>query len=326
MKVIGIEAANSFVKSKSAKGEIVYLNTVREHSNKEETLLQVAKSSDMFKYDGRSYTVGSVNDYLSSSARDEDKYRSSQYKLENLLGIAHHVENGDELLVVTGVPSAHYSDDIAKQVREQLLGTHTVYVNKEPRTFEIKKVNVMLQPIGTIMSVLLKEDGEYRNGALDMISTGRTSVVVDIGWGTTDVAIMDGADLTDYFGLGTSMLDAYEGILDAFDLRSKMTPFKAEAQLRAGDNLSYGGIDYNAADKQVEIFERTAQTIVSKLKNRLQLETYDNVIFTGGGVTALLDHLTEAALDIPNAIKIKDPQLANTRGYYALGQAAVNRL
>lgn len=322
MKVVGIEAANSFVKIKSALGESSYLNTVREHFDGEEEFIPTGdKGETRFKYDGHTYSVGTIFDYTSSSARDSDKYATPQYKLENLLGIAQHVRNGDEIRVVTGVPSEHYSEETIETIKNQLLGAHTVHVDGDPRTFDIKDVRVILQPLGTLTHLLVDEKGDIRSEGRLLTRADRRTVIVDIGWGTTDIAIMEGTNLVKYFSIEPAMQDAYESILARVGLTSKITPFQAEYQLKQDDIITYGGVTYPARAIKEDAFENNAQAIISKLKNRLKLETYDAVIFTGGGVSALYDYIREVALSIPNSVPIKDPQMANARGYYAYGLA-----
>jgi hypothetical protein len=320
MRTIGIEAANSFVKIKSDRGETAYLNTVRLRKDSEEAFLGASKGGPVrLKYNGKSYTVGDYRDYLSSSGRDGDRYASEQYKLENVLGIAQFIDNGDEVRVVTGLPSKHYSEESRSVVEGQLLGEHTVHVDGAPRTFTVKEVHVILQPLGTLTHLLIKDDGTVRQEGLALTKTGKRSVVVDIGWGTTDVAVLEGSNLLEYFGLDTAMLEAYEGILERLELRNEITPFEAEQQLRGGSVIEYGGESYDAEQIRTDVLKSTARSIISKLKNRISLEPFDAVVFTGGGVAALIENIKEAAIDIPNAVPVREPQMANARGYYAYG-------
>lgn len=324
MRTVGIEAANSFVKSKSDKGEVTYLNTVRQRTETEELVFAGSdvfgrSGGERYKYDGRTYTVGDFTDFISSSGRDEDRYSRDQFRLENVLGIAQHVENGDEVRVVTGLPAKHYSDSSRNTIVNGLTGTHTVFVDGSPRTFEVKDVQVILQPLGTLTHLLIRDDGSPRSEGIELTKTGKKSLVVDIGWGTTDVAIMEASSLMDYFGIDTAMLEAFESILVKLGLRNEITPFELEHQLRDGSVVSYGGRKYPAADIIELVMQDTAASIVSKIKNRISLEPFDAVIFTGGGVAALHDYLKAAVIDIPNAIPVKDPQMANARGYYAYG-------
>src|SRR5690606_37347940 len=97
---------------------------------------------------------------------------------------------------------------------KNLGGTHTVYVNGTPRTFEIVDVKVLLQPLGTLTHLLIDEHGDIRKEGLGLTRADKRSVIVDIGWGTTDVALMQGSNLVDYFGVDTAMQDAYELILN----------------------------------------------------------------------------------------------------------------
>jgi plasmid segregation protein ParM len=327
MKIVGFEAANSFVKIKSDKGEDAYLNTLRERHDLGEDLYEGAfgraTALNWFKYNGIIYTTGDTYEARSSSARDSDRYGTEEYKVESLIAIAQHVENGDEVKIVTGLPAKDYKkqschDDLVRN----LIGTHTVYVGKEPRTFEIVEVRSILQPLGTLTFLMLNEDGSPKEQGVKLAK--QRKVVVDIGFGTTDVAILEGTTLIDSFGVDVAMLDAYERMLKKLDLHNDLTPFQMEKAVRAAKSgkvtFEYGGREYDATDAAAESLRITAGNIISRVKNRIALDKYDATIFTGGGVLALYDHLKHQLEGVPNAVPVREPQMANARGNYIYGK------
>jgi plasmid segregation protein ParM len=324
MKVIGYEAANSFVKIKSDKGEEAYLNTLRERSEVEElvyadgTFGKSNSDKSRYKVEGRTFTRGDIYEAQSSSSRDSDRYGSEAYKLESLIAIAGHVDNGDEVKLVTGLPVKDYHSKAEDMLAESLLGTHTVFVDKEPKTFTIEEVRNVLQPLGTLTFLMLNEDGSPKDGGIKLAK--QRKVVVDIGFGTTDIAILEGTTLVDSFGVDVAMLDMYERILKKLKLQNDMTPFQIEQALRAGTLLHHGGREFDAAAAYEEARKVTASTIVSRVKNRISLDKYDASIFTGGGVTALRGELKHLLEDVPNAVPVREPQLANARGYFIYGK------
>lgn len=328
MKVIGFEAANSFVKIKSEKGEDAYLNTLRERYEEGEDVygdtFGARQKREYFKYNDILYTKADVHDADSSSARDSDRYDSEAFKLESLIAIAQHVDNGDSVKVVTGLPGKDYKkDDAHADLAANLKGTHTVWVGNDCRTFEIKDVMTILQPLGTFTYLMLNEDGSAKPLGLKL--SKQRVVIIDIGFGTTDIAILEGTTLIDTFSLDVSMFDAYNRILKKHGLDDIVDAFEIEKVIRETEKgerviFSHGGVEYDLEDAKNESFKRIADRIVRGVKKRVSLDKYDASIFTGGGVLALYDNLKVELEDVPNAVPVREPQMANARGYYIYGR------
>jgi plasmid segregation protein ParM len=328
MKVVGYEAANSFVKIKSEKGETAYLNSLRERIEPVEDVYGGTfgnKSSlNFYKYDDVTYTAGDIYDAKSSSARDSDRYGTYEYKVESLIAIAQHIDNGDEVKVVTGLPAKDYKkQECHDKLSKNLRGTHTVYIGKEPRTFEIKEVKTILQPLGTLTALMFNDDGTPKEQGLKL--SRQRVVVVDIGFGTTDVAVLEGGNLIDSFGVDVAMFDAYDRILKKVGLENDLTTFQMESYVRKAikDNrkvtFEYGGVEYDVTDETKKSLQITAGSIVSGVKNRIALDKFDATVFTGGGVLALRSNLKHQLEDVPNAVPVGSPQMANARGNYIYG-------
>lgn len=320
--IIAYEAANSFVKIKSARGEESYPNTTRLIDPNEIDVMGSGKL-DTVTIDGDTYAIGERRvDEISSTSRDNDRYKSPQFRIESLAAIAKHASNGMKVKVVTGLPASHFQDGTSEQDIEQaLIGEHTVKVGDEPRTFEIEAVKVLLQPIGTLMSYLFEEDGTKKRP--EEIDTYKA--IVDIGWGTTDVAVIDGMRITQNLGAAEAMLDAHNEIIRLLKrkhgaVHGIKSPLWLEARIRHSDMLSAGGREYPIDSEKSAAFKNTANRIMSSIKSQgLALKEFDKVIFTGGGVEALAPYLSSHLGDI-NATRIKESQLANVRGFYTYGK------
>lgn len=327
VRVVGIEAANSYVKIRSAKGSTVYLNTLRALSGKEEELrIDITDKNEsrpdkmVFGYEGKSYVVADPLYSSLSTARDEDRYSNPNYKLAMLLGIAQHVENGDRVFVITGVPGNHYKNEVVERtIREQLFGVHTVIVNGEPRKFQIVDVKSILQPMGTIYSLIANEDGTYTEHGEELMSS-RKKIVIDIGFGSTDVAKLDEMTLIDYYTVNVSMVDVYKYVLDRLNLTGKLGLLEVEQLLRKGEVIRYGGRTFdNCFEVHKEALEVVANNIMSEIKANETLSSFDFVVFSGGGVEALYNPLKPHLVGVPNAVKVGDAQTANAEGYYLYG-------
>lgn len=328
IKVVSFEAANSYVKGRSAKGRICYLNALKERFEDEEVVQVRSKikvdvedkpENKIFKFEGRLYTIGDALDAVFSTARDADRYSNPFYRTASILAISQLIDHGDRVLAVTGVPGNHYKNEqVYQAIKNALTGVHTVVINGETRTFEIVDVKIILQPMGTLYSLIINEDGTYTDNGQD-IEEARKKIVIDIGFGSTDVAVLDGMTLLRVFTVDISMVDAYKRILRKLELTNKMEPLEIEQALRKGSVVRHGGITYDATKAKEEAFEITAQQIISRVKNRESLEDFDYVIFTGGGVEALYQPLKSHLIGVPNAVKVGDAQQANGEGYYLYG-------
>lgn len=324
MTILSLENANSFVKIKSPKGEEAYVNTSRQVGEGEEHVLNADSKQAIYKIDGKRYVVGERRDSsnVSSGGRDNDRYSSDRFRVELLIGIARHVENDQKVKLVTGLPATHYHDGVsADRIVKSVKGEHTVHVNGKAKTFEIEDVKVLLQPVGTLMSYLFEEDGtKKRPNEMDTYKA-----IIDIGWGTTDVAIVDGMKITKTIGVNEAMLDAYRMIRDGIQAEYGTTRgipslLFLEEKLRNEDEFTAGGIEYKCGQIKKEAFASTASSIMGKLQNEgITLKDFDKVIFTGGGVTALAEHIGSQLEDV-NASRMSEAQLANVKGFYTYGK------
>jgi plasmid segregation protein ParM len=328
--IIGFEAANSFVKICSDREEEVYPNTVRkiEVFEQEFDVIDKVKEDKEFRFEGNTYVVGErTMNFLSSSSRNIDRYKSSQYRLESILAIARHVRNGDDVIAVTGLPAAHYNSPTAKNdIIESLKGDYSLAINNVRTDFTISKVHVVLQPVGTITALVIDNDLTIKDKAL----MKATKCVIDIGWGTSDVAIMDGMKIIDTIPVDIAMRDAYESIEKGIkkeyaDLRDYTFDWlKLEDQLREGDTFRpYLGKEYDVKKIKKDAFEYTANAIMAKIKNRVTLNDFEATIFTGGGIQSLSTFM-KSNLEGVNALRVSEPQKMNARGFYIYGKVKAN--
>ncbi|SFX48338.1 hypothetical protein SAMN04487866_10945 [Thermoactinomyces sp. DSM 45891] len=320
-KVLGFEVANSYVKGRSSIGRICYLNAVRERLKGEEVFGRRSKKSEdlIFGYGDSFYTVGDPMESVFSTARDIDRYSNHFYKLSSILAITQLVDDGDQIKVTTGVPANHYKNEqVSRYIQQALLGSHRVVVNGGIRRFEISDVEIILQPLGTLFNLMVNDDGSYTENGHD-IETSRRKLIVDVGFGSTDVAVLDGMTLLRYFTLNYSMVDAYKRILLELGLTNQLKPLEIEQPLLSGDSIRYGGRIFEKPqvdEVKRKAFEILAQQIMGSLKGMESLDSFDYVIFTGGGVEALYEPLKSHLIGVPNAVKVSDSQSANSEGYY----------
>lgn len=317
IKHIGYETANSYVKVKTATGTDTYLNTLKEiHSTHKENIIGgdlKAPAKDRYRVGGRNYFIGEP-DGRGSTDRGENRYKNVLYLDASKIALAKQLQNGDEVVAVTALPSAHYDlpgvhDDLKQEMRKE----HTVYKNGVPITYNVVKFDVILQPVATVLPGIFTINGEIHDREL----LNAKKIIIDIGWGSTDVAIMNGIELEQNIPIKASMMDAYNYILNSLELaNSHVSLFTIEAQLRQGDVFSYGGKKYDCEELKKEAMQVTASKILSEIGEKgVDLREYDFSIFGGGGTLALREHL-KPHLEGVNAFKIDNPQIQNAVGCY----------
>lgn len=328
MRVIGFEAANSYVKIKSEERDEAYPNVLWRVTEDFQGNIMGGNNKDESKV----YTIGEdrfrpgvrgVKGYRSSSGTSEYRYRQPQYKNESIIALARHCSDGDSLSVVTAVPAIHYNNkDVQKDIESVLKNVHSIRENDQTKIFTVKKVQTLLQPAAMLVSAAFNADGGIREAA---VAAKTRKLVVDIGWGTTDVAIMYGLDLIDFFPVEVAMFNAYSRIEKLLkkeypDLNSQ--PFKLfdlEQDLRNLDTFIWAGKEYDCKAIKERAFRDTANEIVAEITNRVQLSEFSMTLFGGGGIEALKDYL-RGPLDGYNARRVQNAQMANAIGCYIYGK------
>lgn len=320
MKYIGLEAANSNVKLVTLNNEDVYINSLKRVPMQLESLPGVdGKESKTFRLDGDSdaYVLRQADGDMSTS-RDTDRYNSKFYKLQMLFAIANNVENGDEVVISTGLPSRHYKNKDAIQSIRSLIGTHKVFVSNVPKVFSINNVKIILQPIGTVLDRIFDKDGQYKDDNSASIQTSKI-LVVDIGWGTTDIAEIEDMKLTRHEGLNIAMMDMYTHVNshflsdNAILVDGQKSLIELDVSYRTNKTINIWGATYDLTKYFDDAINYLSQMLISKIKSSaFSFGEYDYVFFTGGGADVLWGKLEKG----PNILKANDAQMANARGFY----------
>jgi len=335
VKVIGFESANSFVKVYSNGKSVSYPNTTSKAPK--ETYSKIGNpenefTSIVYEICGLRVNVGKTLNYISSGGGSIERYNGTPYYIESIIAISQFAKKGDDLIICTGLPSDHYGDKekATEYITKALKKEHTIKIDDEEITFNIKEVYVTLQPLATFFYTVIDTYGESNT---DMITryTDTETLIIDIGWGTTDLAHLQGSDLAfDPIKIDTSMRNAYESILEKLREHAiKGDPIKTgsikllemEKQLRTKDIFKFAKNEYSVANIKKEIFRTTAENILAEINNYRNITQFTTVIFTGGGTAALLTDFQEKLGDkngeFPeNMFFMSNPQDANVKGYY----------
>lgn len=327
---IGVDVANSFVKiaSFSQHEDLFdsYPNTRRiVNPFEEKTDLGDSKSVDtIYEIDGRSYIVGERgSNLITSSMGDIERYTSQGYIDETLIAIAKHTKNGEDVIFCGGVPALHnYNKDMKNRLKELLTRRHTVIINGYPVSFVIRKSFILLQPLGVYMAVAYDSKGDLVHPEIAQEDT----LIIDIGWGTTDVAIMRGSTLLRAIDGGKAMSFAYKLILDGLrkehpELHAeKITTLHLEDQLRQSNTFRWGNTDYEVEEIKKTAFDITAGAIIEEVKRGvadegMTLRSFKSVIFAGGGLVSLSKYFKPYTESFNNVRVPTFPQMAPAIGF-----------
>lgn len=336
-KIIAFESANSFVKVFSDGRSATYPNTVTK-APKESFGIGSGDDAKVYTVKGQRVNVGLTHNYQSSSSESVSRYSSPAYFTEAIIAISHFAKDGDSVTVVTGLPSDHYRDRVAatKAIEDSLQGTHSILIDDEEVEFTITKVIVTLQPLASFFYSAIDEYGEESTEMLERFNDSET-MVIDIGWGTTDIAVCRGYGLVQYETTDTSMKTAYMNILDIArqeaaakgDTKLRAAKIKLldlEKQVRKNMKYKFANVEYPMKDIYARVMEQTAIDVFTEVNNFSNIGKYTTVLLTGGGTRALLPYLVPLLNDpltgelYNNVFVVDDAQLANVKGYYVFAK------
>jgi hypothetical protein len=318
MKLIAFETANSYVKVFAGGDKVVvYPNTLRPAPRE----FLYNKDTKVYTIDGQSYLIGHTRDYISSAGKGEDRYLKPAFYHESLIALSHFVENGDVIHASTGLPSIHYTKKNIETLKKLFIKRHTLKVNDKEVSFEIKALDVILQPLGSFFYSTVDEHGNKRS-LYDKLMKGDV-LVIDIGFGSTDLAEVSNSALIDYQEGGSAMLDAYLDLIARMKQKYSGTPLETadikplrlESETRNSDIFLYSNNPYPIGQLKEDVFNLHAQKIIYHVTTLKDLSKYDYVIFTGGGIELLKPYL-HRYVDKTNAVVISEAQVANVKGFY----------
>jgi hypothetical protein len=336
-KTIAYESANGFVKVFYNGLSAVYPNTLTQVGRETHAAKQGKEEKPVYTINNRKVYAGETLNYISSSSDNVNRYGTEEYLIESLIALDQFSEDNDILTVVTGIPSNHYEDkdEAIRLITNNLKKPHTYEVNGVEKTVKIKNVIVTLQPLATFFYTIVDENGNVDEDMIERYENTLT-LIIDIGWKTSDVAVIRGNSLERFDTLETSMETTYEDIRAKLKEQAKKEKKKLagaknvklleiERQLRKGDAFRWANELNEASLIKREVFTNSAKNIVTEANSFMSFDQVSTIIFTGGGTEALEGylepHLTNAKTGKhdENIFLLSDTQLANVKGYYVFG-------
>ena len=190
-KIIGIDVANSTIKIwTDDEKNLKYRNTIKE-INDSGLVYSFKTDYQMYVYNKDVYEVGDIS-AMGSGGRGKSRYNSAQFKIETLIGITSIIDPNktERVRLVTGLPSTLAKNTaVIEELKANLIGQHTIKSVKwdavDNVSFDIVEVIVVPQPLGTLYNFVY----DPVTKELNQKYLSQRSLVVDIGWGTTDLSI-----------------------------------------------------------------------------------------------------------------------------------------
>lgn len=313
-----IDLGNGFAKrifGKGVKIEQAIFSKVPTYYNKD------SYAAISFSKGGKQIYIG--DDVIKSSTKgksalgeDEiERYSSDEFN-DLFLGFIAKDLKHDVIIphLVTGLPVNHFTAK-REEVQNKFTGKKIVYLNDRELMFDIKKVHVIPQPLGTYMYLV----------ANDLInSDDEETLVIDGGYGSFDVTALKGETIIDRAGDEIGVKNAYVEIqkllIDKLGESKNLTIQNMPNLLQKGYKQNGNVIDIYGMDEVQSILRDNFNEAFEFVRdNRFDLKSYDNVVWTGGFSKLYIDFINEIKRD--NFIILGNAQEANALGYYEYGKA-----
>ena len=329
-RIIGLDVANSTLKIWTNELNLKYVNTIRE-INDAGLVYSFKTDYQMDVYNKQVYEVGILS-ATGSGGRGVSRYGSEDYKIESLIGITACLKELPNLMehevlrVVTGVPSnLAKNQKIINQIKNLLTGIHEVksvtWDSVRPITFEIREVIVVPQPLGTMYDYVYDPEEDALNEKL----LNQRAIVIDIGWGTTDIAILETARVrsTFSFNIGSSdfISDIQEDVNNTLPDASifSLSAHELDEALLESPIVETPFGEYDLSE-YVEKWRRyEAKRVYQEVMGiGFEFNKFYKIILTGGGSLLYEKYLRELFND-PRVIIQDNAVMANCRGFWLLG-------
>ncbi|QVK19745.1 ParM/StbA family protein (plasmid) [Mycoplasmatota bacterium] len=330
IRVVGLEVANSSIKGYANNKSLLYPNTVKAVTKTFEGSFIKNNEGFIAEYEGQVYEVGFV-DNSGSGSKSITRYSTPEFKRECIFALSQLVERDDEeIRLFTGTPSSHSDDEeIKKDIINNLKGTHTVKLipSNVKRTFTITHVQVVAQPVGTLIKSWFNENGTVKNKN----EMKNDFCVIDIGWGSTDLLTMVGGRPKEKDTINLAMSDFNKNLRDEIQNKhpeSKVkyyynSLYELDLKVRETDIIEtpHGLKSYNIKNIKEEVQLDFAREIISRISNTgINLDNFYRIYITGGGSIMLHKAMQNIFRNDDRISLVENPQMANAIGFYILAR------
>lgn len=337
MEVLGIDIGFGFTKATNGKDTLIFKSLFGDANDLQFWMDFGSQSASDFYHvtvDGKSYFIGDLAEQQSNVLNftlDQEKLISEFVKILALTAAGVFLKKGSPINVpiniVSGLPIGYFKHN-HERFNEILTGHHQVTYHQPDgkntvKEIYINKVRMLPQPLGSILNLLMDDNGRIANAELAKQKIG----VVDIGFRTTDFTIMDRLR---YIDRGSRTMDT--GISKAFGIISNKLREKCGVgvqlyrlyQAVESGLIKMKGHGLNFSKIKDQVYTQLATNIANDI-DRLWAEDWDidTIVLTGGGSMALAPYL-QPLIDgnVRPLINEVDARLNNVMGYHKYARYA----
>ena len=265
------------------------------------TSLDDLGQNDVLEFNGEKYVVEQGEFENNLVKHDKDNFLPLLY-----YAIA-KVTDEERISLCIGIPAGQYNDS-KDELKEFIIENNfrNIVVNGVKRKIFIEDVLVVPESYG------LKA-----NGVMAQCEKGLSTLVVDIGGGTTDIAEFN--EVNNFTG-GDSIK---HGLLDLYKSARRVLsnkPYNLNISLAEAKKYFDGDKDLLSKDVSYKqsIMLDTIRTIVNELRGLYPNLSDTNIILTGGGAEKIYPTFKKI---YPQTIPVTDIK-ANAKGFYKIGVKA----
>jgi plasmid segregation protein ParM len=305
MQILGIDIGFGFTKATNGKDTIIFKSLFGDAADIQYWAdFSESEPADHLHVtiDGKSYFIGELAEQQSNSTHytlDQEKLVTDFVRILAVAATGLLIKNGANINVpvnvVSGLPIGYFRR-YHERFHGILTGHHSVAYHSPKgqsvtREIYINKVRMLPQPLGSVLNLLMNDQGRITNRDLAFKKIG----VVDIGFRTTDFTIMDRLR---YIDRGSRTIDS--GMSRAFSLIAQKLQEKCGVSVelyRLYEAVEEGtirmrGKPINFTSIRDQVFEQLAGNIAGEI-DRLWADDWDIdlIILSGGGARELARHL-----------------------------------
>lgn len=286
---------------------------------------------------GKEVDTTTVSNVLDTLAFGVKRYKDKNFR--NLVSMAlcemardFKFDKQLEVNVVSGLPTDDFNTQACiDALNEALKGIHTVNINGENITVEVKETFIMAQPVGTAVDFFVGDEGE---GRMDLLQS-KNIAVVDNGGGTRLIDILKKAALeknkrsqspkgafTLYElisnRLNSDYSDKFDIHTDVYDIEKLIRDTKENGE--KGKELKYiyspNGDDYINVSEVVneEIDKYTEKGINDVMKTLSGFGSIFRILYTGGTSNIINREIVKEKFG-KAVVFVEDSEYATAKGY-----------
>ncbi|GAE93042.1 hypothetical protein JCM21714_2074 [Gracilibacillus boraciitolerans JCM 21714] len=346
LEYVAVDVGYGFVKVISSNGKKVLFPSVvgsgrermlanfLDEKEQEETDL----SEIHIKLNGKHYFIGEMalkNSTDGSRVFERERYNHEYSQILMHAAIQLVVEKGtEEVVLFTGLPLS-YMESQKDKFKQKLL-QETINIEwitgktKGQKQIVIKEAYIFPQGFSALWATLLNHEGKTTNK--DLFAEGNQIAVIDIGFRTTDLCVIEMQDNASFKALAPfsdtldqGVVNLYENIKVAYRNQTGGQDLSENKikRILSQKNISYKGKKIDLTEEVREAHESVANAINDRI-NKLwkdESDTFDHIYVVGGGGSLFMDYLQS---NFDNRLEsIVASQFANAIGYYRIGKIMI---